>query len=208
MVIRLDAFHYDRSTQCRNGLSFDCVDVEPLSQQHPPEALWCYCTLMHWRWEQTLKYHHQSWDKTPRFELKRFYWQIHILCKVQITPVMSKKKTKNTDDPHCILVCFGSMKNVELNKIQFLYLGSVGPQVQAQPWALASVFACALCVWTHVCCTYGSCVCVSAGISVGERCLSTNISACFRYWSVRLITDSLRFWSGSPGWTDTKEEES
>lgn len=60
----------------------------------------------------------------------------------------------------------------------------------------------------HICCTYGSCVCVLAGKCVGERCLSTNISARFRYWSVRRITDSLRVTSGSPEWTDTWKEES
>lgn len=71
-----------------------------------------------------------------------------------------------------------------------------------------SLCLCALHMNAYVCCSYGSCVCVLAGLCVGERCLSTNISACFRYWSVRLITDSLRFTSGSPGRTDTQEQES
>ena len=42
---------------------------------------------------------------------------------------------------------------------------------------------------------------------VGEECLSTSISVCFRYWAVLLITDSRRIGSVSPGRTEHKDRK-
>lgn len=142
---------------------------------------------------------------TGHQDLKGFINKITFLCKVQITSVTNKNNC--TTKICCILVCVDFVKNVELNKSQFLDLWSARTvTVTTLSFRLPFPHVCCLGEHTHhACWAYGSCVCVLAGRDVGERCLSTNISACFRYWSVRLITDSLRVRSGSPGWTDTAE---